>query len=368
MNSQHAEAYGSDSQTRIVATQTRITRLEATEVRLQKLNIHLANLALAEKPKQLKLIKAARDYVENKIKPEPVQGISGMLRVIDNELQSMREGILANKVTMSDLVLISGVRAITEIKELKAVAEARLKRLNEAAIANTGDDSETEINQAREALAEIPGFGDKEFMVRRVPVAFTSTNSKETKFSKVGYIDVQKLDSLGFKAGTIGGYTVVKKQLCIGINPRMLYTEVEVKDEDGNTVFEADGTTPKTQMKRRMVKIKKQVQKGGKPVKVEKRRERTAHDEALHIMSMMEGKTGLVYTMITDVPTSFKGGTWFWVMPSTDVKRFARAFPGGRIDVPKWGLAGASSETSEKPPAQKPVFIPPQMRPGYKAQ
>jgi len=363
MNEQQAEAYGSDSHERILATKARLTRLGNVETRLRRLNIALANIAVSDRKVQLKLIRSARTYIEEKIKPEPVQGISADLRVLDNELQSLYEGVKANSATMSDMVLLSGVRAINNVRSLIVAGSEKLKQLESATDAHA-DSSSYEIEQARQAMEKVPSIEDREFIAWRLPVAFSGTNSSDSKFSKVGYMSVEKLDSLGFKASTIGGYTVIKKQLCIGINPKTLYREVEAKDEQGNTVFEADGTTPKTVMKRRIVKVKVQRNKGGKPVKVEERRERTPHDEALAVLKMIEDSTKTSYTLITSKPTSYKGATWFWAMASADVRRFAKAFPGGRIDVQKWGFAGEQTE-SQAP--QRETFIKPQDRPGYKA-
>jgi hypothetical protein len=363
MNDQQAEAYGSDTHERKLAVKARLTRLENVELRLRKLNAGLANMAVAERATQLKLIRSARSYIETKIKPEPVQGISADLRVLDNELQSLYEGVKAKTVTLSDLVLVSGVRAVNNVRSLISASQQLLQQLESATEAHA-DSSAYEIEQAREAMSKIPDIGDREFIVWKCPVSFSGTNSSDSKFSKVGYISVEKLDSLGFKASTIGGYTVVKKQLCIGVNPRVLYKEVESKDENGQPVFLEDGTTPKTELRRRMVKEQVQRSKAGKPVKVNERRERTAHDEALAIIKMIEDKTGTSYTLISSKPATFKGATWFWAMAANDVRRFAKAFPGGRIDVQKWGFAG---EQTSSPTQQKPTFVKPQDRPGYKA-
>jgi hypothetical protein len=364
MNEQQAEAYGSDTHERILAIKARLTRLGNVETRLRKLNIALANIAVADRPQQLKLIRSARSYVETKIKPEPVQGISADLRIIDNELQSLYEGIKAKSATMSDLVLMSGVRAISNVRTLISSASIRLTQLESATEAHA-DSSALAIEQAREAMSQIPAFDDdREFIVWRCPVAFSGTNSSDSKFSKVGYMSVEKLDHLGFAADTIGGYTVIKKQLCIGINPKTLYREVELKDEKGEPIFEEDGTTPKVGLKRRTVKEWVQKNKAGKPVKVQQRRERTAHDEALAVMKMMEEKTASSYTLISQKPTSFKGGTWFWVMSSQDVRRFTKAFPGGRVDIQKWGFAG---EQTSSAPKEAPRHLTPRDQPGYRA-
>lgn len=363
MNDQQAEAYGSDTHERKLAVMARLTRLENVETRLRKLNIALANIAVSEKPMQLKLIRSARRYIEERIKPEPVQGITTDLRILDNELQSMYEGLVANTVTMSDLVLVNGVRALNNVQTMLSAGRHRLKQLESAADPHA-DSAEREIKEAQEVMSKIPPFENRDFLVWRCPVSFSGTDGSSSKFSKVGYLNTDKLDHLGFTAASIGGYTVLKKQLCIGINPKTLMREVDALDEDGNQIFEADGTTPKKAFKRRTVKETVQKSKAGKPVKVVQRRERTAHDEALEVMKMMEAKTGTSYTLISPKPASFDGGTWFWCMSSADVQRLSRAFPGGRIDIQKWGFAGQHTAT---PVNEKPHFTRPQDRPGYKA-
>jgi len=128
--SSHAEVH-----TRIAAVQVRLSRLDNVETRLRKLNIAMADLATSDRPKQLKLIRSARSYVET-IKAEPVQGIVGFLRVMDNELVSLSEGIHARSVTAADLVLTSGVSSINEVRSLKAKATERLTKLQSELTAN----------------------------------------------------------------------------------------------------------------------------------------------------------------------------------------------------------------------------------------
>jgi len=328
--SSHAEVH-----TRIAAVQVRLSRLDNVETRLRKLNIAMADLATSDRPKQLKLIRSARSYVET-IKAEPVQGIVGFLRVMDNELVSLSEGIHARSVTAADLVLTSGVSSINEVRSLKAKATERLTKLQSELTANGEyDGTEYEINLNQSELEQIPEFGHKDFLLHRAPVVFSGTNSSDSKFSKVGYVSVEKLDQLGFNAATIGGYTVVKKQLCIGVNPKTLSTAV--LNSDGEPMVDEH---QRPVMRQLTIKDTKQVSQGGKPKTVNVKRPKTAMDEAKKVVKLLEGKTGYGWEFISAKPKGFKGGIWFWVMPEKDVRRFGKAFPSGRIDVSTWGFAG----------------------------
>lgn len=334
MSAQKGGVTGADIQTRIAATQVRISRLSAVKDKLRKLNIHLANIAVAERPQQLKLVKSARNFIAA-MREDPVNGTNAILRVLDNELISFNEGITSRAVKMSDLVLLSGVEAVNTTSRLIVEAGERLSKLQaEQLTGNPVDTTEREIALAREELAKIPDFGDKTFQVARAPIVFTSQNKGETKFSKVGYISPDQLDRLGFKAGLIGDYAVIKRQLVIGINPHNLLKEKVGKDEEGNS------TTTKV---RRKVEDTKQVNKGGKPQTVTIKRELTPMDEAIRVKGLMEKRTGVEYTFLSPKGTSYKRGTWFWLMPTSDVRRFAKAFPGGRADIQTWGMAGAQS-------------------------
>jgi hypothetical protein len=336
MTDPKAEAIGQSSEVhaRIAASQVRLSRLTNVETRLHKLNLAMAQLPMSEKPMQLKLIRSARKYLEV-IKEEPVQGISASLRKIDNELVSMREGIEAKSVKLSDLLLRGGNAAIEVVKGLKAEVQARIERMQSQVQATGYDPTEYEINLNQSELEQVPDFGSCEFLLHRAPVVFTGQNSSDNKFSKVGYVSVEELDRLGFKASVMGGYTVIKRQLTVGVHTSTL--TIQVKNSDGEGVIDEQG---RPVMRQRTVKDVKHVTKGGKPVQVTTKRPKTAMDEAKKVVKMLEQEQGIEYTFISQKAKGFKGGLWFWIMPTKDVKRFARAFPGGRVDIQTWGFAG----------------------------
>jgi hypothetical protein len=347
MNEQQVESV-SESHTRIAAAQVRLSRLSTVETRLRKLNAALANLAVAERPRQLGLIRAARQYVED-IGQEPVQGVKNSLKIISNELQSFDEGLRARAVSMSDLTLISAVRAVKHVEELKTGCQLVITRLQSRIDASgESDPSIQEIEKSRDAIQSVPDFGDKTYLLHRLPVAFSGKNFSDKKFSRIGYVNTDLLDRQGFSAGSIGGYAVIRKQLCIGVNPLSLFKDGPVDDLGQSTRL------------RRTIKDIKHVNKGGKPTRVEVRRERTQLDEAREILKLVEQKTGTIYAFVSTIGANFKRGTWFWIMPAIDIRRFAKAFPGGHIDVQKWGIAGDQTVGEA---LHHPVHVPPNRMP-----
>lgn len=316
-----------DAQDSIANVQARIARLSTVEEKLGKLNLALGNLVIAQPKRQQAIIKAAREYVSDKIATIPVQGMKTSLRIIENELISMSEGIEANIMRPDDLVLKSGLEALLKARSLKADATERLNKLT--VVQATGhdmyhDENAHEIAVNRQALELIPPFDDQGFILARAPIVFTSTDKNDAKFSKIGSINLQVLDHMGFKASTIGGYTVIKKQFVIGINPNTLFKTVKDKETGED--------------KRLRIKVKEYATDDAENFT---RREKTPLDEAKKVKAAVEKKTGTRYTFVSDKPTSFRKGTWFWLMPDADVRRFAKAFGGGRISIQTWGLAGA---------------------------
>lgn len=318
-----------DAHDSIANVQARIARLDTVEQKLGKLNLALGNLVVAAPKRQLAIIKAARDYVNDSIGTIPVQGMKSSLRIIENELVSMSEGIRAGIVLPQELVLKSGLQALLKARSLRTEAAERLTKLTSAQVTGHDmyhDENAHEITVNRQALELIPPFDDKPFIVDRAPIVFTSSDKSDAKFSKVGSINLQALEHQGFKATTLGGYTVLKKQLVIGINPHTLY-------KDHPTQKDANG---------KPVKIRLKVKEYADDGETFTRREKMPLDEAKRVKALVEKKTGTRYAFISDKSTSFRKGTWFWLMPESDVRRFAKAFGGGRISILTWGLAGAA--------------------------
>jgi hypothetical protein len=309
------------------ALQSRLSGLNEIKTKLRKLNIALGNLAVADVSKQLGLITAAAKYI--KTIEQPPSGVRPLLTTISNELQSLREGILARVVKPSDLVLTAGVRAVSNIDEMIAKVNLNLERV-EAAIGDTQlNPNEALILRNQKAKEKIPTFNGKDFVVARAPVAFTFQNKQN--HSSIGYVDKDLLEKLGFKSDNIGGYTIIHNQLMIGIDSHAVYDKVyDVENPDPNQ---------KPMLKRKRVKESVVTFKGGKPTKVMKARDRLHIDIAKQVKRLLETKAGQRYEFVSEKAVGLNGGEFFWLMPSVDHTRFAKAFGGGHAKIASWGFA-----------------------------
>lgn len=314
-----------ERQSRLEALRTRLTALADIKLKLRKLNVALANLALSETPGQLKLIKAAVAYVDGIEKPP--QGVATLLRVVRNELQSIREGILARSVQPKDLVLLAGVRTIADIDVLMEKVALNIKKVEAALEGAPIDNSIQLLIRNNEAKERIPKFNGREFIVGRAPTAFTSQNKQ--KHSSVGYVDEEALKRVGgFKTDNLGGYTILHDQLVIGIDAHAIFDKKEAESKDAKPTF------TKQRVKESVV-----VFKGGKPTRVMKARERTHFDVAQKVLKLIERQYNTKFEFVSEYAVGLNGGEFFWVMPKADQLRLARAFPGGFLKIAKWGFA-----------------------------
>lgn len=306
------------------ALQARLASLDEIKIKLRKLNVALGNLAVADLKNQLGLLTAATRYLDRI--EHPPAGVRPLLVTISNELQSIREGILARSVKPTDLVLTAGVQAVTRIDEMTAKVQSNLQRV-EAAINGTQlDNSEALILKNKQAKEKIPAFNGKDFVVARAPVAFTFQNKEN--HSSVGYVDKEMLQKLGFKSDNLGGYTILHNQLMIGVDAHAVYDKVESEDPN-----------QKPTLKRKRVKESAITFKGGKPTKVMKARDRMHIDVAKQVKKLLEAKTNQRYEFVSEVAVGLNGGEFFWLMPAVDHSRFSRAFGGGHAKIARWGFA-----------------------------
>lgn len=304
--------------------QARLASLDEIKTKLRKLNIALGNLAVADVKKQLGLLTAATRYLDQI--EHPPGGVRPMLVTISNELQSLREGIMARVVKPTDLVLTAGVRAVKNIDEMIAKAQSNLARV-EAAINGTQlDTSEALILKNQKAKEKIPAFNGKDFVVARAPVAFTFQNKEN--HSSVGYVDKEMLEKLGFKSDNLGGYTILHNQLMIGVDSHAVYDKIESEDPN-----------QKPTLKRKRVKESAITFKGGKPTKIMKARDRLHIDVARQVKKLLEAKANQRYEFVSEFAVGLNGGEFFWIMPAADHSRFAKAFGGGHAKIARWGFA-----------------------------
>jgi len=317
---------------RLATAQQRLAKLTAAETRLRKLNFALGSIAMAEKPKQLKLIKSAHAYLE-KIADDPVPGLKKILASISNELQSLEDGIRSGDAKKEELVLLTGASSLTQVKAMKAKTEVLIAQL-EAGSEHHMAQNEKLIEENRAFKEKLPNLNEtkREFAIAKMPLAFTFQNKQG--HSSVGYVSPEALDLVGFKVQNIAGYTIIHNQLVIGVSHKALVTPVF--DSEGNLSLDDKGE-PVTEP----VKIKEMVTKfkGNKPIKVPVRRAKTLKDVALAVIKDLNRKTNQKYELVSDKPVGAQGAGWFWIMSSADIKRLSKAMPGNHVGIAKWGFA-----------------------------
>lgn len=310
---------------RLSKLRTRLLALADVKLKLRKLNVALANLAVADPRSQMKLIQSATRYVQGIEKPP--QGVSVMLRVVANELQSMREGILARAVKPRDLVLVAGVRTITDIDALMARVQLNIQKVEAAIEGEPTDPNVQLLLKNKEAQERIPKFNGREFIVGRAPTAFTFQNKQ--KHSSVGYVDEDAIKRVGgFKTDNLGGYTILHNQLVIGIDSHAIYDKEAPAEEGGKP------TLKKQRVKETVIVFKK-----GNPTRVAKARDRTHFDVAQRVLKLIERQYNARFDFVSEYSVGLNGGEFFWIMPKADHVRLARAFPGGHLKIAKWGFA-----------------------------
>lgn len=310
----------SDPAEREVSLKSRLVALEAAHLKFRKLSKALAGLAIVPKPKQLALIASATKYLEAMEIPA---GVKPVITIVANELVSLGEGIAADLVTPTDLVLTSGLQAVTMTKALIDKTQASIARLQSSLTAAT-DPVETLLLRNKQESEKIPAFNGKEFLISRAPVAFTFQN--KSKHSSVGYVDTSALDMLGFKSENLEGYTILHNQLILGISSDALFT---VHEDAGGNPFKQRIRTQDS-----VVKFK-----AGKPTPTKVTRDADYLDVAKRLKLKLEAKTKQPYSFVSEHSAGYKGGHWFWLMPTRDLNRLARAFPGGHAQINKWGFA-----------------------------
>jgi hypothetical protein len=328
--SQHEDTVVSEDAIRLQSMKQRMVRIEATEVQVRKLNHVLSSMAVSEKPRQLSLLRQASRYTATVADTAPA-GLRKSINVIANELQSLREGIVADSVTTSDLVLVSGVKAIKEIAALKAKLTGYITRAESRLSSEVvGSPAESLLLKTKELTTTIPNLHGKDYAVIRAPVAF-SFMAPNGKHSSVGYVDSTKLYQLGFKVDNLEGYTIIHNQMLIGVNTDALYVQNEKGEKQLDVVHEKG------------VKFK-----ADKPIKVIHKRPKTLVDVANEVMQLIEAKTKTPYALVSTTPARQSGALWFWASPAKDITRMGKAFPGGHMKVTHWGPAFPAEQTEQE--------------------
>lgn len=309
---------------RVSKLNARLSAANEVKTKLRKVNAFLTQVALenASKATRKAQIRAALRYV-SKIDNIPT-GVKASVVMVQNDLQSLVEGLTRGDLDPKHAILKNCVRAIKHIDDLSLVIQSNLKKL-------TAGDNELELSQEvklllknKEAKEKIPPFNGKAFVIARAPVAFTFANKKH---SSVGYLDKDVLDRLGFRSDNLGGYTILHNQLMIGIDALAVYDRQV--DPETNTV----------DLKRQKVKESTIVFKKGNPTQVMKSKEVAHFDMAQNVMKLLQSKTGTKYAFMSERGVGLNGGEFFWIMPAADATLMHRAFPGGFNRIDRWGFA-----------------------------
>jgi len=310
--------YG-DAADRLQLLEARYVSLTETLNKFRKLNLALDRLAVADKSRQLHLIRSATAYLD---KFEIPTGVKPILATIRNELQSLREGIIIGIIRPKDLVLLSGLQAVEQVTALRAKVLVNRNKVS----ASIGDadaiDPNKELIKRNQALREkLPSLNGKDFVIGHAPTAFTF--QQKNGHSSVGYVDSDRLKDLGFKADNLGGYTILHNQMVLGVNSDSVYAI----DKDGK----------KTDVRQR-VGVSVTTFKANRPMTVKKHRDKEYLDVAKALKLQIEKRTNQPYAFVSELGVGLNGGHWFWVMPARDLSRLSKAFPGGHAKISRWGF------------------------------
>ena len=325
MSDQHDDSVASEDAVRLQLMKNRMTKIQATELKVRKLNHVLGSMAVSERPRQLSLLKQATVYANTIAETAPA-GLRASIVVIGNELQSIREGIMAEVIRPKDMVLLSGVRAVKTINEMKLKLQGHITRAESRLNGAIGDSpAEHLLLKTKELSTTIPNLNGKDYAVIRAPIAFTFT-APNGKHSSVGYVDSAKLQQMGFKVDNLEGYTIIHGQMLIGVNTDALYVHKGDKAKGEKDVVETIYETG--------VKFK-----ADKPIKIQTKRPKTMLDIANDIVKLIEAKTKVTYSLVSTTPARHGDAMWYWAAPAKDLTRMGKAFPGGHLKLTHWGPA-----------------------------
>lgn len=298
-----------------------------TELKLKKLCTAVTHSAVSDRKRQLQVLSQAKVYLE-KVQSSAPNSLSKFFNPVANEIVSLHEGVTARLVEPADMFLAAGVSLVKKTSEYKAKLEASIAKLEP--LTATGVPVEVQLLQKNAKFkSRMPDLKTKEFGFARVPVAFSFSPSKG--HSSVGYLDQDMLKHLGFKSDILDGYAMIYDQVVVGVTRDAIVDWEEVMDE-------ATGEMKKV-AKPKMVKEKVSKFTADKPGMVVKKRPKTAFDAATELKKLLEAKTNIKYAFVSETSSSYQGGSYFWIMPTRDLDRLSRAFPGGHVKLSSWGFA-----------------------------
>jgi hypothetical protein len=161
------------------------------------------------------------------------------------------------------------------------------------------------------------------FVVGRAPVVIVTTpgpsgnggpGNKKVQFVKRGspsaFVNRTVLEKHGFQVDNLDGYAILHHQLVLGVNKALLTkTEEYLKSPEGKEDRKSLGGIPKIE------------------------------DLVKMIMSSLTKANKKKYVLVTPASYGYDRAAWFWLMTEPEMNHFAKAFPGGHVNLNQWGFA-----------------------------
>ena len=198
-------------------------------------------------------------------------------KIISNEIRSLIES--SSDIAQSEFVLLS---LNTEQEKVEKEIEKHKASF------------EIEINpfaRFESKKSNLRPINNGISLSKNIPIVITFIAKSGRVFTQ-NLLNIDMLNRTGFKASTIGEYSypVIENQLVVGIDVSKLENE-------------------------------------------------TVSEKLLRLIVFINKKFGKHYMEVSEIPHIQKGVTYFWLMRQDDLRRFAKAFPGGHIKFHKWGFA-----------------------------
>lgn len=296
--------------------ETRIHRLTDIHAQLQAMRLELSKLPVTSSKKgQMRLLTAAMDTTSNLFNGKDFKlptGTKQPLKRCLNELTSLREGVyIGATISTKTMKLITCKTAEKDIEALLVTAKNRLIQIEADTfdMQKLYDDAHDVIKKNADEVNKLKSIKDKPFVLARVPVVPVSDG-----------ISIPKLQNSGFSVQNLAGYPSIDKQLVLGINPKLSFTDLgqkTVKDADGNSV--------------------KQNRKAGELNNTKTRD--MLHKEAVKLVKMLEKQLKTKLFFVSAEPFAKLSGSWFWLMTENDMNRFKKAFPSTKQKIASWGFS-----------------------------
>lgn len=271
----------------------RIETLLDAQLEFRENTRKLRTMSRVDIPRQMKRLTDGLEFVRE-LKARKINGLSKSLRILINELTSLREAVYHREVEGEDVTLSQLDFVESEFRRLIKSTNTRIsEHAAEIAGMPVGDrlfsDSIVQVI-AENTNLEAPTLEGKPFTVGRMPVIPVPVTS----------LSIAALQSKGFDVTLLGDYPIMKSQLVLGI----------AKEQLGLTDKEKLQPVPRS----RFVAA------------------------AQDILATLKRETKQNLTLVTDKPHGHKGATWFWLMTDSELQNFMEAFPGRSLQLRAWGF------------------------------